>query len=360
VPTTGDQRTGAIGTSGKGIAIRDTGINGERIVPGATVEATVTTVVGETAATITATLGMVTGMAGIGTDTPGTLTGMAGIGTGDTGVTIETAITTGETGATITTGETETTTFSVSMDGPSGEATGEVIGVDGPTTPITTTGLPIIAAIHSPISSCRGFPSCSACKGIRHGKGGSGTPKRSLHWSEKRHCSCWVWHDRGGNRGHLCICGGSKGRAALEQMERLFRQSRASMAEDLKKIEERRQEVDKLAAGIEAEKRRVWEEKRRAVEELRTKAAELAGRKREVAAGAPSSSRSGGQKGIKGNTSHAAKDSRSGKKAGIESGHRGSGRAMASKNRGRGGHSPGDQSKSWRGSRKIISAGEIS
>jgi len=147
------------------------------------------------AATITATLGMVTGMAGIGTDTPGTLTGMAGIGTDDTGVTIEAAITTGETGAAITiitTGETETTTFSVSMDGPTGEATGEVIGVDGPTTPMTTTGLPIIAAIHSPISSCRGFPSCSACKGVRHGKGDSGTPKRSVHWSERRHCSCWV------------------------------------------------------------------------------------------------------------------------------------------------------------------------
>lgn len=126
-----------------------------------------------------------------------------------------------------------------------------------------------------------------------------------------------------------------RGRAALEQMERLFRKSWASMAEDLKKIEERRQEVDKQAAGIEAEKRRVREEKHRAAEELRTKAAELAERKREVAAGAPSSSRSGGHKGIKGNTSHAAKDSRSGKKAGIESGHRGSSRAMASKNRGR-------------------------
>ncbi|MBP8644934.1 MAG: hypothetical protein KBH99_02280 [Syntrophobacteraceae bacterium] len=123
-----------------------------------------------------------------------------------------------------------------------------------------------------------------------------------------------------------------RGTATLEQMERLFRKSQASMAEDLKKIEERRQEVDKLAAGIEAEKRRIWEEKRRAVDELRTKEAELSERKRELAAGAPTASKSGGEKR---NTSLAAKDPKPRKEAGIKGGHRGSSRAMASKTRGR-------------------------
>ncbi|HOV84812.1 MAG TPA: hypothetical protein PLM79_00510 [Syntrophobacteraceae bacterium] len=109
-----------------------------------------------------------------------------------------------------------------------------------------------------------------------------------------------------------------KGKDALKQMEKLQQENQSAAAEEWKKIEEKRQEVEKLAAGVEAEKRRVREEQRRAQEELRAREANLARKKLEMPGTKAASSQTAGEKGKKGKatkTTLASKDS--GKKQGT-------------------------------------------
>jgi len=106
-----------------------------------------------------------------------------------------------------------------------------------------------------------------------------------------------------------------KGRDSLKQMEKLQQENQSSTAEEWKKIEEKRQEVEKLASGVEAEKRRIREEQRRAQEELRAREANLARKKLEMAGTKAASSQTAVEKGKKGKTTLASKDS--GKKQGT-------------------------------------------